>query len=443
MALPSVSDGRRSFVQDAISLLLNRFTVMGLAMISGVIIARCLGSEGRGVIAAALVYPAMFLSLVELGVRQSSIYFLGKKLFTELEVVGAVTSLIMLTGLLGLLVAAGILYATGNPSFTPPVIALAAATVPLSLVKTYSSGILLGKRLVGQFVWIERMAEVLRLALVACLVWALAVGVVGALSASVLASALVAAFALKRVAQIAPLVPSFDWRVIRALLTKGLVYATALFVLTLNYKLDIALMERWTSTSEIGLYTTAMGIAQLTWALPEATTTALFSHSATAHDETAFSHKVARLFRVSLVVSGVLIVLLAVAAPHLIPIVYGSEFAGSILPLRILFPGVFCFLALKIFAVDLAGRGRPNVSLYVTVPCLLINGLLNAWLVPYHGACGAAVASSVSYSLAGLGLMLIYSRVTGMCLADLWRYKRSDFEFLTGFLAARRGKKIV
>jgi O-antigen/teichoic acid export membrane protein len=140
---------------------------------------------------------------------------------------------------------------------------------------------------------------------------------------------------------------------------------------------------------------------------------------------------VARLFRVTLVIALLLVGGLALAAPVLVPAFYGPEFKPSVRVLQILLPGVFCLLALKVLNMDLAGRGRPGISLYVMTPALVINVLLNLYLLPRYGACGAALASSISYSLGGIGMMFLYCRWTGLSLGELWRYQRSDFSFLT------------
>ena len=435
-------ESRNSFTQDALHLIGNRFLIMLVTFGTGVMLARSLGADGRGVIAAVLVYPTMFLSLTEMGVRQSSIFYIGKQIFTDRQVVGAVSTLILLTGLIGIIVCTGLLFATGNAAFTPMIIALAVGTIPFTLVIHYSSGIFLGKQLVRQFAWVQRMAKVQQLLMVVILVWWLALDVPGALVAILLSSILVAGFALWRVSQIAPLRPSFDWSISRALLFKGTAYAISSFLMILNYKIDVVMMERLTSASEIGTYIIAVEIAQLTWVLPQSINTALFSHSANAQDEQAFARKVARLFRVSVLISFLLVAGLAVASPFLIPAMYGNEFIPSVRAMQLLLPGVFCLLLLKILNMDLAGRGRPMVSLWVKVPALVVNILLNLYLLPRYGARGAAVASSVSYSLTGVGFMVLYCRVTGLRLAELWHYQRSDFNFvqrlLPGHLSAKR-----
>lgn len=422
--------GRRSFIQDALGLMGNRFATTGLSLLTGVVLARSLGPEGRGLIAAALVYPGIFISLTEMGVRQSAIFYLGKHICTDRQVVGAVSSLLLLTASVGLCVTTGAMLATGNESLTPTIIALAVASIPLALVKNYSAGIFLGKRLVGQFTRISRMAETQRLLMVSVLVWWLGFGVPGALIATLLSSLVVAGYAIWRIRAIASIRPSWHWASMRLLLFKGAGYAVALFMLTFNQQVDIALMERLSSSVEIGVYTVALAVAHLTWMMPQSITTALFSHGASAKDAAVFSYKVAKLFRVTVVGSVMLVVALAVAAPLLIPFVYGSEFSASVWPLWLLLPGVFCLLALKILNMDLAGRGRPLISLCVTVPGVCVNVALNVYLLPKYGACGAATASSIAYCLEGLAFMLVYCRVTGLRVAELWRYQRSDFDFL-------------
>jgi len=421
---------KRSFVHDTLSLLGTKFFVMGLSFASGVLLARCLEPAGRGLIAAITVYPMMFISLTDMGVRQSSVYYLGKGIFSDRQVVGAVMLLILLTSVLGITACSLLLWLGGNPQFTPALIALSVAIVPLTVIKTYCSGIFLGKGMVGAFAGLDRITELQQFLAMVLLVWLFSWGVSGALVATAVSGSIGAIYAAWRVTRIAPCRPRFDWEVIQSLLAKGIVFAIALFVIQLNYKVDIALMERLTTVNEIGVYAISVGIAQLTWVFPQAITTALFSHSANAPDEAAFSRKVARLFRVMLVIALVVVGTIALTAPILVPMLYGPGFRSSASVLQILLPGVFCLLPLKVLNMDLAGRGRPGVSLCVMTPALILNVLLNFYLLPRYGARGAAVASSISYSFGGIGMMLLYCRLTRLSLRELWHYQWSDFDFV-------------
>ena len=434
--------GQASFVADALRLIGSNFFIMLVSFGAGVVLSRSLGVEGRGILAGVMVYPSLFLSLAQMGVRQSSTYYLGKRVFTDNRVVGAVMTITLFTSLVGVVVVASLLFSTRNPAYSSLIIALGAVSIVPTLVTSNCSGIMLGKRLVGQFVHVSCATELLRLLLVVTLVLWLKYAVPGALAASLCSGLVVTGYALYRVARIASLRPRADWTVIRALIVKGMAYAASLFVLTLNYSVDIALMGRFSTTAETGIYAVTVGIATLIWAVPQSITTAIFSHGANAQDEDDFSRKVARLFRVTIVFALSLGMVLAVVAPFLIPALYGSQFRPSVVPLWIILPGSICLLTVKILNMDLAGRGRPYISLWVTLPALAANVLLNLYLLPRYGARGAALSSAISYSLAGGGFVLLYLKATGLRFVDLWRYRRSDFRFLRGLRPAGKfGKK--
>lgn len=434
MSQPRAIHGRRSFIHDALILVGNQFVVMAIGMVSGVVLARLLGASGRGIVAAVTVYPAILLSLAELGVQKSSAYHLGKSLYSNAQVTGAVCAMVLSIGTLGVLLCTGLLFWMDNPAVTPLVILLAVAPIPFSIFTSYSSGIFLGNRLVGKFANIAWLVGILNLLTVVLFVWLLDWGPAGALLSTGLSAVAVAGYAAWQISKIAPLRPRFEWPVLKNLLLKGLVYAGALFVITLNYKVNIVVMERLSNVAEIGVFALGVSIAQLTWALPQAITTALFSHSATAPDEDVFSGKVQRLFRITMLIALILVIGLGLASPLLVPWIYGAEFRPSVRIIHLLLPGVFCLLGLKVLNMDLAGRGRPNASLWAMIPALAINGGLSVWWVPRYGAQGAAVAASVGYVLGGLGMAIVYCRYVGIGFWSLWRYRRTDFFFIDRLL---------
>ena len=421
---------RRSFIHDAMVLVGNQFTVMSIGMITGVVLARCLGASGRGLVAAVMVYPAILLSLMDMGVRQASAYYIGKGLYSNTQVVGAITAIVLTVGLVGAGACAASLQWMGNPLVTPLITLLAVAPIPFSIFTSYISGVFLGNRMVGQFANIGWLVALLNLLAAVLLVWLLGWGAGGALAATVLSKVAVVGYAIWLLSALAPIRPRFEWPVMRALLTKGMVYSVALFVITLNYKVNLVVMGKLSNVDEIGIFALGVSVAQLTWALPQAITTALFSHSATAPDEDVFSGKVMRLFRVTLLVALILVVGLGLTVPFLIPLVYGEEFRPSVRVIFWLLPGVFCLLGLKVLNMDLAGRGKPNASLWAMVPALAVNGGLSLWLVPRYGAQGAAIASSAAYVLGGIGMTIVYCRYVGIGFPTLWRYRRSDFYFI-------------
>ena len=217
------------------------------------------------------------------------------------------------------------------------------------------------------------------------------------------------------------------------MLSLGVIYAIALFVINLNYKIDIVLLERLSSAAEIGQYTTGVTITELIWQLPTALGVVLFSRSANAKDSQAFTWKIAKLLRVTILISIAGAVALSVAAPILIPTVYGEAFLPSVRVLQILMPGVVTFTIFKVLNMDLAGKGRPEISLAVFSPAVLLNIALKLMWIPKYGDNGAALASTISYSLSAIVFLFVYARIVKIKITSLLKFQVSDWDFLSKF----------
>jgi len=109
----------------------------------------------------------------------------------------------------------------------------------------------------------------------------------------------------------------------------------------------------------------------------------------------------AKLIRETLLVGGLLAVLAAVLAPWLVPLVYGQDFADSVVPLLILLPGIVAFSCGRIAMADLMRRNMLERMAAILVAVTVLNVGLNLALIPLFGAVGAAVASLISYSMHG------------------------------------------
>ena len=426
----------RSFIRDAASVFSSKVAKIALTFVAGVLLARILGPEGKGILSTVLIYPSLILSLSELGVRQAATYHLGKGFHEERDVVGTVMFLLLGSSLFGVAVCTGIYLWVDNPNITLPMTVLALATIPLTLSITFSEGILLGKEQIGKFSRVSWALPLARLVGVLVFVWLLSWGIVGALVGSLIAGGIMALYILWLVARSTVLNLQFNPPLMKKLLSLGFVYAIALFTIGLNYKVDIVILERLASPEDIGQYTLGVGIAELLWQLPAALGVVVFSRSANTKDSGAFTQNVLRLLRVTFVAAVAGALVLGLVAGLFIPLVYGEAYRPSVGVLRLLLPGIVAFSIFRVLNVDLAGRGRPAVALWSVAPAVALNVALNFLLIPRYGIEGAAVASSLSYTAAVVFYTVAYAKVVEVPLAAILRYQRSDFAFLNKF---RRG----
>jgi O-antigen/teichoic acid export membrane protein len=79
---------KNSFLKDVSLVGFSKFFIILFGLGTSIIIARILGPEKNGLIASLYVYPAIFISIGSLGIRQSATYFLGKDIYSEFDSLG-------------------------------------------------------------------------------------------------------------------------------------------------------------------------------------------------------------------------------------------------------------------------------------------------------------------------------------------------------------------
>ena len=151
-----------------------------------------------------------------------------------------------------------------------------------------------------------------------------------------------------------------------------------------------------------------------------------------------FSNKVCQLLRISGIFITLSSIVLGILAPWVIKLLFGDEFIPSAPVLVYLIPGVLLLTIFKVLNMDLAGRGKPWLSMKAMVPALVGNIVLNIFWVPEFGAKGAAVASTLSYSLAAILFLGIYSKEVNIPIREMLRYRRNDFKFVFLFYQKKK-----
>ena len=96
------------------------------------------------------------------------------------------------------------------------------------------------------------------------------------------------------------------------------------------------------------------------------------------------------VFRIAILITIPVVIVLIVAAPILCVTVFGDEFRGSIDDLRVLAPGAFGITAMKLFGNALTAQRQPmlaNAALAIAFGATIGLDLL---LIPRYGGVGAA-----------------------------------------------------
>lgn len=423
-----MSEKQRSTTFNIIATLITKFILLFGGFIVSILLARLLGPEGKGMIAAIFVFPLLMVSLADMGIRQSTAYYVGKGQHKISDIISSIAFLWLITSFVAIILVF-IYYALG-PSDKYPwiVLTVALAAIPIKLIEQYAKGIMLGKNQISTINISQLIQLAANIISVLVLVWFLDLGVLGAAIVQIVTALTIAIYYLIKVRiyhqiKIKPISP-----IPKLLFLKGFSFAAVLFISNLNYKIDIMILDRMVIPSEIGIYSVGVNFAELLWQIPSAIGMVIFSKSTTTKksmDSVNRSTAVLRLVLPSMVICSLII---AVFAPLVIRMFYGVDFteAGNIL--RILLPGTCVITVFKVLQSDLAGRGYPLFALRVLVITVLINVFLNFILIPEYGIYGAAIASAVSYVLTGVGIGFVYSRKEKIPLKDILFLKKSDID---------------
>ena len=288
----------------------------------------------------------------------------------------------------------------------------AVALVPNVLWQT-ASGVLLGLARVRVWNLIQALSPILTLVGMLVLVVALDGGVRAAVIAWTAAHLLTAAFALFVTREVwlpfgrPALLDEHGRTMLRLALAMGAVQVVNL----IGYRVELFILEFYDGVSAVGIYSIAMQAAEALWLIPAALATAITGPA--VHDDEADATKlVARSALKSILYTGAVAVVVGVAAPFLIPLLFGDDFDGAARPLALLLPGVVLFAPVTVLVVYLSVRhGRPHLSLVVSVAAAVVTAALAFLLIPEYGVDGAAVASAVGYAVGGALAWALFRRV--------------------------------
>lgn len=434
---------KHSTAFDIVMTFITKIIFLGGSFIISILLARLLGPQGKGVVTALFVIPNMMVSLADLGVRQASSYYIGQKKYSVQEVLSSSLFLWILTSIASVIVVLIYYTVPFTETYSIVLISIGLAYVPIKILVSYLNGVLQGQQLIGNMNIKVLIEFSVRLLIVIVLVWILDLGVTGAALATVIPTFSVFFYSRKMVSKTAEFKIQYLPGIPQDMFQKGIIYALALFVLQLNYKVDIVLLENMVSSSDLGIYSVGVTLAELIWQVPAAVAVVLFARSANSKSDKEASNRSAKLLRLSWIPLLIVSTVFWLGAPLFVQILYGEAFvlAGNVI--RLLLPGIVVMVLFKILNADLAGRGKPLFALRIYVVTLVMNVILNVILIPQYGINGAAVASTFSYITGAVIFSIAYHRYTGLPYKQLFIMNKEDIQMVkttVGIWKNKRGR---
>ncbi len=422
--------GQRSYFQDILSVFGSNLAVTAANLTIGIILSRVLGAAGFGLYSSIIVVPMIVIGLTQLGIRRATMYHLGSKKLPEDHIVSAVFILLLITSVLSVVISGLVFLFSESRNADPLLLTLILLTVPLVLCNVFAGGIFLGKQEILRANILNAGPTIMNLIFIILFVGILKLSVRGAFLALFLGNFGMFFFVFYIIRKSYHITWKYHEGIMKSMVRLGAVFALSVFIMQLNYRIDIILMKKYSTLEQVGLYSLAVQIAEQLWHVPYAIETIVLTRSANAPDDMIVHKTVASILRVSLLFGLLGCLLIIILAPLLLPLIFGQAFAGSVPMMQWILPGIMCLVIFRILNSRLAGMGKPQIAIYTFLPSLLINVVLNILWIPRYGGMGAVWATNISYATGAVIFLIVYTRITKMSFLEIVRFRKSDFLFL-------------
>ncbi|MCB9438291.1 MAG: flippase [Anaerolineales bacterium] len=401
MILALVNRVRESdFIRKILETFITRVLLIGIGLITSVITARILGPENRGFLAASIALLMILYQFSNMGLHAANVYYVSRDRSLLPVLVGN-------SMLVGFVVGGGASLLTAivfgiKPQWAPVtglMLILPLVTVPIDLTALLLQNILIGVYNIRIFNVIQVASRLASIGLILGLIVLSIVSVESMLVTNLMTSMFALLWTLWSLKRYLTGWPHASIALFRSHVRYGLMaYFAALFSFIV-LRSDMLMVKYMLGAEQLGYYALAVTMGDMMYMLPVTVGTILFPRLSAM---TSNQEKEALTFRITLVLSVILLVMLGIAcilAKPAVRILYGEEFLPAVPAFYWLSIGLWFLSVNTMFTNYFASIGMPIVSVFSPALASLVNFVANLYLTPRWGISGTAIASSVAYGM--------------------------------------------
>lgn len=184
------------------------------------------------------------------------------------------------------------------------------------------------------------------------------------------------------------------------------------FATFLYLKIDQIMLGTLLNNTEVGIYSAAIKFSEIWYFIPSAIYTSVFPVLAKykKENEELFFIKYKKVCSIMALISVIIAVIMTFLSNYLVNLLYGQKFiqAGPILSVHI-WAGVFVFIGVA-GSMWIMLEGLQKFTLFATSLGAVVNIILNFYLIPLYSGFGAAIATVISYAIAGYFVFFFYEK---------------------------------
>lgn len=381
-------------------------------LVTGIIVARALGADGRGELAATLLITQVTAWIFGMGGSEGVAFHQARKPQDAPRLITTWTLSTLPLMALGFLVAQ-LLLPVVFAAQTQEAIDLARVyllVIPVVSLQQIFGGILLGDH---DFYWYN-LSRFLYPALAAAIYAAYllfdAFSVETALIANAVAMVAAVAFAARRAISRHG-IGRFDKPLLRSTFTYGIKAHGGSTAGLVNARLDLMVIPAYLGAAQVGLYSVATNTTAI---IPTLTGTIALMAFPVAARRGGSPRTVLVTLQTAVGLALVMAIPLAILAPWLLGLVYGDEFEAAAEATRLLLPGTIFAAAVNTLFAGLLAADRPLLVTVGAGTAALITVFGLIVFLPIGGIVSAAIVTSVAFAVELVIMATLYKRTVGI-----------------------------
>jgi O-antigen/teichoic acid export membrane protein len=261
----------------------------------------------------------------------------------------------------------------------------------------------------------------------------------GAIFAWALANCVGALAGIALARTVAPIRFGFDLVVARAMARFGIQSYLANFASFFNYRLNGLIINGFLSVASLGYYSIAVAVSEGMWLLANGVSTVVFPRVASSERREA-DRLTAVVARNTLLATGLACLALLLVGRWLVEAIFGTRMLPAVTPLYLLLPGTVALSFGKVASSYFVGIGKPIYGAYVAPLNLVLTVVLDLVLIPRYGIEGAALATSIVYSLGSVAALYFFCRESGTSVWESLVVQPNDLRLYRKLISGAYGR---
>lgn len=383
-------------------LILDKFLRMGVGLLVWIWIARYLGSEQFGLFSFVTAFVSLFSTIAGLGLQGIVVRDIVRDPSNKEETLGTAVMLQFIGGLLAYgLVLVGIFWlrpddvvAKGLVAILGSMMLFKASEVTVywfesQVLSKYTVWVQNGSFLIFAVV---KVGLILNNAPLIAFAWA-------AMAEALLFALLMLVMLDLRGPRLRKLQISFARA--RLLLADSWPLLLSSIAIAIYMKIDQIMLGQMIGEEAVGIYSVAVRLSEIWYLIPSILVVSVFPSLANYYkkDRDFFYRALQKLCGLLVKLAILVAIVVTIFSGEIINLIFGPAYQGAsdILVWHI-WSGIFVFFGIA-WSKWIVLEGKQKTATYLHLMSLVSNVILNLFLIPRYGAVGAAIATTISYSL--------------------------------------------